>query len=102
MYNLDRFCKVRQKVTENTEMNVAQKLAKTISCDLETMKNLCIQYRERQQLSDTELNKREIKDNWKIETKGNTKILIFNHVIIKCNAPKSIGLRTDRLYISHE
>ena len=43
------------------------------------------------------LNEHEIKDNWKIETKENTKILTFNHVIIKYNAPKSIGLRTERL-----
>ena len=40
----------RQKVTENTEMNVTWQLAKTISCDLETMKDHCIQYREQQQL----------------------------------------------------
>ena len=43
------------------------------------------------------LNKHEIRDNWKIETKGKKKILTFNHVIIKYNAPNSIGLRTERL-----
>ena len=31
-------------------MNLTQQLAKTISCDLETMKDPCIQYREQQQL----------------------------------------------------
>ena len=29
----------RQKVTENTKMNVTWQLAKTISCDLESMKH---------------------------------------------------------------
>ena len=43
-------------MTENTEMNATQKLAKTISCDLETMKNPCIQYREQQQLKTQIIN----------------------------------------------
>ena len=37
----------------------------------------------------------EIKDNWKIETKGNKEILAFNHVIY--NPPKNMQLRTKRL-----
>ena len=52
MCNPDRCCQVRKTKgnrEHRDEFNIYQ-LAKTISCDLETMKDPCIQYREQQQL----------------------------------------------------
>ena len=53
MYNPDRCCQIRKTKSDRDrrdEFNIHVQLAKTISCDLETMKNSCIQYREQQQL----------------------------------------------------
>ena len=49
MYNPDRCCQVRKTKgnrEHKDEFNIAT--SKTISCDLETMKDPCIQYREQQ------------------------------------------------------
>ena len=57
MYNPDRCCQVRKTKSNREhrdECNIAT--SKTISCDLETMKNPCIQYREQQQLKTQTIN----------------------------------------------
>ena len=54
MCNQDRYCQVRKSKgnrEHRDEFNIATSKDNNISCDLETMKYPCIQYREQQQFN---------------------------------------------------